>query len=224
MTNTSRSKYLLGISVWLSAMVFSIAGFGQDEDEAIGLYRYHNAEGSLVIDYSIPPEYAEQGYDIISPSGTLIKRVPSRADMNKMGRDEIEARKEQEKQDAYILATYRTLTDVEMARRRKLESIQREIDILKTNLTDALRRQEELKDKAATYQASGRQAPESIVKVIEELTVQQAQIQNLMEERRSEIGAMNRRFDGHAARLVELRPGLADSKQHKAASEGKSRN
>jgi hypothetical protein len=210
---------VLALTIVLSAPVL----FAEDTEEAGGLYRYRNADGVLVIDYAIPPQYTEQGYDIISPSGTLIRRVPSKAEMKTVSPEEQQAQAERQKEDAFILASYSSLSDIENARRRKLESIQREIDILKANFSDAIRRQEELRDKAAAYQASGQTPPDSILQVIDELSAQQANIQKLMEERRKDIALMNGRFDRHAARLLELRPNLAEP-QNKAPKSGKSPN
>lgn len=39
-------------------------------------YRYRNAEGVKVISHSIPPEFSQSGYEILSATGRVIRVVP----------------------------------------------------------------------------------------------------------------------------------------------------
>lgn len=205
---------VLALSLLTSPLVMSA---GSDKDGVKGgLYRYQNSEGVMVIDYSIPARYADQGYDIISASGRVLKHVPSKDERVVTSEQEQQAIETRKKEDAYILASYSSLSDIELARQRKLETIDREIDILKANLMDAIRRESDLKDKAAAYQASGQQPPQNIVDVINELVDQQENINKLIDERRQEKAATSERYDGHANRLKELRPGVVKEAKKKA--------
>lgn len=203
--------------VLLSLLLAPFALAADKDDLAGGLYRYKNSDGVLVIDYSIPAQYADQGYDIISASGRVLKHVPSKDERVFMSDDQQQAIEAQKKEDAYILASYSSLADVELARQRKLETIDREIDILKANLMDAVRRESDLKDKAAAYQASGQQPPKNIIDVINELADQQQNITKLIDERRQEKAATSDRYDSHGERLKQLRPGVVKEPKKQAA-------
>lgn len=215
-----RSRLARGwaVAAVLYGLVFCSQAMSAEKDGIEGgLYRYKNSDGVLVIDYSIPARYADQGYDIISTSGRVIKHVPSRDERVVMGEDEQQALETQKKEDAYILASYSSLSDVDLARQRKLENIDREIDILKANLMDAVRRESDLKDKAASYQASGQQPPQNIIDVIDELVDQQSNINKLIDERRQEKAVMSDRYDSHAERLKTLRPGVIKGPKKQAS-------
>lgn len=174
------------------------------------LYRYRNAEGNLVIDFSIPPEYADKGYDILSANGRLIKHVPARTEAE-LTPEQIEAREEQEKLDAFILRTYSSLEDVARARTRRLQLVEREISVLKSNIMDYTRREEEVKERAAGYQASGQTPPESLTQVLAELDAQKRHAQQQLVERQAQYRDVMDRYERHAARLKVLRPELGSS-------------
>ena len=44
--------------------------------EAKQLYRYRNAEGSVVVDYQVPAESVGGGYEILNDKGVVIEVVP----------------------------------------------------------------------------------------------------------------------------------------------------
>jgi hypothetical protein len=197
----------------LAALLLVPAPLRAAETEADGepsLYRYRNDKGVQVINFNLPPEYASKGYDIVSPSGRLIKHVPPSTERPAMSAEDIKAQEEQKKEDAYILRSYSTLADISRARQRKLDMVAREMDIIKGNIADYARREMELKEKAAGYQASGQQPPESITQVIKELAEQQENAHKQMEERRAEYQAVMTKFDRQAERLKALRPELEE--------------
>lgn len=173
------------------------------------LYRYVNADGILVIDFSLPPQYADKGYEILSSSGMLIERVPARSEHNQLTEEEMQALQERKKEDAYILRIYSSVEDVQQARERRLGAIEREIAILKTNLADQSKREAELKERAAAYQASGQETPPAIARVLSDIKAQQQNTSSQLEERREQYLEAARRYDRHARRLVELRPDKA---------------
>lgn len=197
---------------WFLAPVFA-----QDEITEDALYRYRNDKGVLVIDFSIPPEYADKGYDILSPAGRLLRRVaPSSGPLTV---EQLKARQEQRKLDAFILRSYSSLEDVARAKKRRLQVLEREIDSLKYSLIEFSRRETELKDKAAAYQASGQAAPEAVTEVLEEIAVQKTFTRQQLEDRRVQYREMLARYDYHGVRLKQLRPQLASPVPLSGASE-----
>lgn len=184
--------------------ILSPVASAQEDNPEDALYRYRNDKGVLVIDFSIPPEYAQKGYDILSPNGRLISRIPPSS--GPLTTEQILAREEQRKLDAFILRSYSSLEDVARAKKRRLQVLEREIDSLKYNLVEFSRRETELKDKAAAYQASGQSAPDAVTEVLEEIAAQQVSTRQQLAERRLQYKEMVARYDYHAVRLKELRP------------------
>jgi len=190
-------------------LVMESALLSADDEQRKGtLYRYRNAEGVQVIDFSVPPQYVDKGYDILSPSGRLIKRVPAVTEGSHLSAEQVKAREDREKLDAFILRSYSSLEDVSRARHRRLQLVEREINILKSNLMDYSRREGELKDRAASYQASGQEAPEAVTQVLTDIETQKRNARQQLAERQAQYREVMARYDSHAARLKELRPEL----------------
>lgn len=187
---------------WLAGAAILSLSFAVQADNV--LYRYRNGQGVLVIDFSIPPEFAAKGYEVLSTDGRLVTTVPPSGPP--LTQEQLLARQEQKKEDAYILRSYTTLKEVESARARKIQMAEKEITILDTNLDDIIRRRAEMRQKAADYQATGRETPESIAKVLVELDLVEENTIRMLAERKRELDEVNKLFDRYAKRLVELRP------------------
>ncbi|MCK9503104.1 MAG: hypothetical protein M0Q95_02830 [Porticoccaceae bacterium] len=219
-----------GLSLRWAALAFLLmAAFGaraegevkegevKDDIPAGAFYRYYNAEGNQVMDFSIPPEYTDKGYEILSPSGRLLKKVPARTDADALTAEDIAAQEAQKKEDAYILRSYSSLDDVDRARKRRLALVEREINILKGNIVEYRRRETELKERAAAYQASGQQAPDNITAILSELDGQQVSARKQLAERRRQYRDVAIRFEHQRQRLQELRPELKTGDSPKAS-------
>ena len=188
------------------------------------LYRYRTAENVVVIDFSIPPEFAVKGYEVITPDGRVLETVPAVSD--KPSRDQQAQRRQQQRQDQFILRSYTTVRDVYNARDRRLTLLTREIDILKSNLAEYRRRHRELRQQAASYQASGKPPPKATEEVLNELREQEASAMKLLAERRAQHKALSDNYAYYAARLVELKgdsalAGLDVAPRPEGAGEGK---
>src|SRR5690606_7433340 len=110
-----------------------------------------------------------------------------------------------QRQDQFILRSYTTVRDVYNARDRRLTLLTREIDILKSNLAEYRRRHRELRQQAASYQASGKPPPKATEEVLKELREQEASAMKLLAERRAQHKALSDNYAYYAARLVELK-------------------
>ena len=178
------------------------------------MYRYRNDKGILVVDFSIPPKYVSEGYEVLTTTGRLIRKVPPRDPS--LTQQAIEQREAQEKEDNYILRSYSSLEAIERARDRKVILVEREIEILQSNLEDFAQRRVEMREKAAGYQASGRETPEAIDDILVDLDVHEENTRELLKERRRELRDIKQRYDRYAERLLALRPELANSVSAKA--------
>ena len=103
------------------------------------LYRYENAEGVVVIDDSIPPEFIRNGYDVLSNSGRLLERVPRALTAeelaNKTEEQKLAAeRAKQDKADKKLLTIFSSAADAERARDRKIEALDVYINVTRGNI------------------------------------------------------------------------------------------
>lgn len=171
------------------------------------LYRYRNADNVTVIGFSIPPEFALKGYDIITPKGKLIETVPPVSDL--ASQDQKNQLREQQRLDKFILRSYSTVQDVNNARNRSLTLLSRELDILKTNIDEYRNRRSQLRKQAGSYQASGTAPPEAIEAVLADLRDQERNTRKMLADRQQQHEALAEKYDYYARRLVELKGEIA---------------
>ncbi len=169
------------------------------------LYRYKNNHGILVLDDRIPPAYVNGGYEVLSKSGRVLKVVPPYTE-KEVGnsQQDAEASLQREKDDRYLLATYRSLEEIQHARARRLSQLEREIQIVETNLADTRARRESELAKAASFQASGRDVPETVRDALAGLEQEESKARDMLVARQQEHQALDKRFEGYESRFLEL--------------------
>lgn len=180
------------------------------------LYRYHNAEGVLVIDFKIPPQYVEKGYDVISPSGQLILHVPPLTE--RQNKDDSGAVNSQRADDHYLLRSYSSVAEVKAAGDRKLRQLQNEILVIEKNLNDIRQLREEEQKRAANMQRGGREVSKALLKQIELLGQQEQDILKMLEMRRQEYSDVEIRYQSYAERyrvLTQSSPKAAPEDQNR---------
>ena len=183
------------------------------EANAANLYRYRNAEGVLVIEYSVPPEYIAQGYEVLSPSGRLIETIPQHQFLDEsteqLSEEELEKQRNieeaQQREDKWLLTSYSLVDEIERAGNRKLEQIQREVDIVKSNKADTLRQLAREKTRAADYQRSGKALPKNLTSSLESLYQQTLDADNLLLQRQKEHDKMKQRITDQIQRFKKLK-------------------
>lgn len=169
------------------------------------LYRYKNSDGVIVMEDRIPPRYVNDGYEVLSKSGRVVKVVPPYTE-NSAGTSERnqEARLQREKDDRYLLATYRSLEEIQYSKSRKLAQLEREISIVETNLSDTRQRRENQLARAASFQASGREVPEGVREMLVKLEQEEDKARDLLTTRRQQYETVAKRFRDYESRFLEL--------------------
>lgn len=134
-------------------------------------YRYHNAQGVKVLSHSLPPEFAQNGYQLVTASGDVIKDVPPALNKDDAEKAEV-ARIEAEtlaKWDKELRRRYSSVEDIEAARERKMAEVDGNIAILRSNVRSLRTQITNLHTRAANIERMGREVPASIVKNVEAL-------------------------------------------------------
>ncbi|BFM13916.1 hypothetical protein R50073_00990 [Maricurvus nonylphenolicus] len=173
------------------------------------LYRYVNEKGVKVMNHSIPPEYAQKGYEVVTPSGKVIKVVPpaiSREEAAKRNAQKAEADRLAE-WDAKLTRRYSRVADIEAAKKRKLQELEGNITILEGNLRGLKSQVAQQQGRAADSERAGRQVPEAVINTIKALEEEVAITEFQISQRREEYNEIAARFDRDIERFRVIRPG-----------------
>jgi len=178
--------------------------------EAGNLYRYRNNEGNLVIDYAVPPKYVANGYEILSESGTVIDVIEPQVDPEDMEPEEVqrsrsEAEAAQRKEDEMLLRTYSEVAELEAAMDRKLTQLDREIEIIRSNLEKNEKALDASRIKAANYQLGVRHVPKALLKNMDNQIDEQRGGENMLLVRQQEYQGTKDRYLGYLDRLKILK-------------------
>lgn len=173
-------KYSTSCGVGLSVYVWRVVGFFvvfffnmtsvntlASSSERV-FYRYLNEQGVRVINFSIPPQYVKNGYDILNLQGQVISKVERQKTKEELAL-EIKAQRIKEI-ERNLLRRYSSSDELEEAKQRRLSEVTAQIRMVEGNialLTNQLNRE---RMRAAQKERSGKAVPESIqinIKVFE---------------------------------------------------------
>ncbi|GLS27147.1 hypothetical protein [Marinibactrum halimedae] len=176
------------------------------------MYRYTNNEGVKVINHTVPPEYVQNGYEVINSHGDVIRVIePSLTD------EQLELKAEQAKLDEWdrdLMRRYSTVSDVEAAKARRLKEIDTSVAILKGNIRgfDAQIAREQ--SKAADFERRGRQVPEAVLINIKNFNEEKSAAERLIEARKEDYQRVEAQYDKDIERfrlIVERRNSVSVS-------------
>ncbi len=177
----------------LLALLLSVCAQSAGADQVY--YRYVDENGVSVLDHSIPPEYAQKGYEIVKITGEVVKKVPpaSPADAEAMARQQalMETRKDYER----LSRRYSSLADIESAKQRKLANLDTNIAILKGNITGLESQIAHIRAQAADVERAGREVPEAHLQKLADTRAELAGAKELLATRQKEYDAVAARFD-----------------------------
>lgn len=149
------------------------------------LYRYINDKGVTAIDDHVPPEFAKNGYEVLTPDGRVIETVPRQllGEEGKRKREADAEAKHLQEWDKNLLLRYSSTDDIAAARDRALREIEIRLSILRSNLSSAKAQVEHEQEKAADIERSGGTVPEAISNNIEKLKLEVSSIEEAIAER-----------------------------------------
>lgn len=170
------------------------------------LFRYVNAQGNTVIDSAIPPQYVASGYEVIAPSGKVLRVVPPALSKEEAEaqRKAIAAQERRKKEDLQLRRSYSSVDDIEAAKIRNLQTLKSNIALLENNLEATRKRLETAKVSAASIERTGKDAPETLLKTISGFEQEERDILALLEARNQEMTAIEEKFEADKIRLAQL--------------------
>ena len=179
--------------------------------EAGNLYRYRNQEGNLVIDYAVPPRYVAGGYEILSESGRVIEVVEPQQEREEWGIEQQNQAKQaaaHEQEGLMLLRTYNDVGELKSAKSRRLAQLNREIEIIQSNLDKNKITLATSRIQAANYQFGGRSVPKSLLKNLDGQIFQQQDAEQMLLVRQQEYQGTKDRYTRYLDHFRTLK-GLA---------------
>ena len=190
----TRTSLLAALLVWTWSAPLSAAGY---------LYRYKDANGRPVISRSIPPEFVDEGYEVLTEQMRIVRVVPP-ADVREKMMEEEKARAQQLENDRRLLRSYTSAQEAEESRDRKVQELELFIDT-RTNGVDRLQKSlaNALQD-AADTERRGKEVSPELLKNIEAIKVQIHEEQVKLDSMREELQEVRGRYADDIERLREL--------------------
>lgn len=172
------------------------------------LYRYRNAQGVLVINETMPPEYAREGYEIITKKGQVVEVVkPSVA----IDPQELQRQKEMQvqmaRQDVELRKLYSSPADAERQRDRQIDAMNLKIDFARGQVLQTTNRRKVELDQAAKLERKGRPVPQPMRDTIERMSRQLADQQAQIVKMEGDREQLREEFVPVIERLKILYPG-----------------
>jgi hypothetical protein len=174
-------------------------------------YRYVNNEGVTVLSHTVPPELVYKGYQVIDREGRVVRVVERQATVAEIAQREA-AEQEQlarHRRDEELLILYASPEEVQLARQRRLASIENSVTVGTANLARLQAHKRQLESQAATRERSGQPPSQELIEAIRivELQVREAEREIAAREREQEQAA--EQFDSDYVRTRELYGRLA---------------
>lgn len=173
-------------------------------------YRYRDDAGSIHIGYSVPPEFIENGYEVLNENGMVVDVVLPKLVLDAHAAkllNEAESRHQQELQsskDEALLRFYSSPEDVERVRERKLQEFQNFIDIQKANTIANRKRLAALQSEAAELERNGQVVPEKILQTLDTLEQKISDAKQAVKRKEEEKDRVWLAFELDIERLNEL--------------------
>jgi len=202
----ARSWYWMALGVMLSVVGISNVAVAKSELPSKVFYRYVNDKGVKVLHHTIPPLYAQKGYEIVSLSGKVVKVVPPA-----LSAAEVAAKAEAAELaeslalwDKRLRRRYSSIADINAAKRRKLADLDTNIAIIHSNISTKKSAIKEQQDKAANIERSGREVPKVVLNKLTALENELEDSQEQVRLRLLEYQEVVDKYDRDKVRFEEI--------------------
>jgi hypothetical protein len=202
------SKILVIVGALVGLVLLAGPAMAADE-----LYRYRNAQGTVVIDDHVPPQFIKNGYDVLNSLGQVTEVVPRQLtedEIKNLSSDEARRRKEeQEKEqqrlrDESLLLRYSDVRDIEAARERSIRELKIRLSIIRGNVLATKSQVERQQAKAADIERNGNKVPESLLENIVELKQEIELAEIAIAQREEEIEKVKAEYQDDIDRFTYL--------------------
>jgi len=181
--------------------------------QAPNLYRYQDDSGVVVVDWRVPAEFVDHGYEVLDETGRVLRVVPraltdsEKRDVSKARDLEAEAIAEQERLQAWdesLLLRYSTTGDIEAARDRALRDLQIRVSILKSNRRGLRQQAENAQARIAESERVGNQPRPEDLQYIADVKREIDGTERQIAEREAEIEVVAAKYQLDIDRFQQL--------------------
>ena len=192
---------------------------------AAQLYRFTDENGIPTLSKTLPPEVAQQGYDILDEkSMRVIERVPpapteaeiaereiqKKLDLELQKQAEEDARKQAEKRrkqaiyDHNLLSAYNSEQDLLDKRDKDLQYREKRIEVLNAKRKGLQQRLQQVQQQAADNELSGVGLSDNLKSRLQAAQQELDNNQSNIEQLRTEVETLNMQYELDQQRLLEL--------------------
>lgn len=178
------------------------------DSRGAAFYRYTNSEGVKVMNHTLPAEYAQSGYEVVSLSGKVIEVVPPAPSAEEAARMEQEhsTKAELEEWDTRLRRRFSSVDDIEAAKQRKLAGITTNINILTGNISKLTTQLQLQQGQAAASERKGHKVPEKLLTNITNLELEIKTSEDLVAVRNEEYKMISDKYDRDIERFKVINP------------------
>lgn len=193
MTKATYIKNPLGRLLTATALISTLLCCAGAMAQPKVFYRYVNDEGVKVLNHTIPPKYAQNGYEVINEVGQVIRVVEPAPTEDEI--EQAEAKRALQAEYKRLRRRYSNIEEIEEAKERQLESVETSISILRGNVNNLTGQIESHMSQAAAAERAGRTVPESILEALSNTKAELNIAQELMDIRQAERDKIVKKFD-----------------------------
>ncbi len=203
----ARGRSMAGV-VFVAAVALS-----SPNASAAEWYRYVDDAGEVVLDQSIPPRYVPKGYTVLGDDGQVLRRVaalPTSAERAQLQAAaaaraaQLDSENRAMAADEELLRKYTSVSDVNRARDRTIDSINSAIKVREANVIRLRNLRADAEQHAVDMERSGRQVSSEVLDNLRVIEQQIAESLKEVDQRREEIEEARTTFAAEAKRLREL--------------------
>lgn len=189
--------------------------------EELKFYRYRDKDGSMVIDSNLPAEYANEGYDIVSPRGNVIERVPAKKSDERLKQEallrqqeekekqqalrEKKEQEEQRKKDALLLKMYSSVDDIVRSRDAKLSSLEVLVGITKENIKRQSQILQQTQLKADVFQKNNQPIPITLQEQLEKTNKNIEKSKNFITQKERRIEEIKQHYNDQISQFKKIK-------------------
>lgn len=197
----------LSLALVLLNLALPLAHAAEEKSQA-RWFRYYNEKNQPSVTDMVTPEHVTRGYDELTESMQLIRRVPAQralsAEELAASRAKRDAEKLREKEDKQLLRLYSRPQDAELARNRQIDALQVRIDFANGQVTRLRQSRATEAQKAAVFERKGKPVPADLKASIDQYDKQIQTAQTEMQTRKAEQDKVRADFTPVIQRLQEL--------------------
>ena len=179
-------------------------------------YRCTSADGKKYYGSTIPRQCLGQPIDQLNARGIVIKRIDpvgeekarlAKEAEEKRLREEADARREEQRRNRALLATYTSARDIEDSRRRALEDNRRAVQEIERRIEVLRGRRAGVQKEIEVYAGRGSKPPAKLAQDLRNVEIDLEAQEGLLASKQKDAEAINARYDDDRKRYLELTGG-----------------